>query len=549
MAEAMPVDGAEPDEAKHGPERISRYGWHAIILMSTAQMMSLLDRQILAILAQDIRTDLGIGDAEMGLLYGTVFALFYALFSLPLGRLVDGWVRTKLLAICLAGWSFFAGLAAFASGFTLLAISRLGVGIGEGATQPAANSILFDSLPKSRRGLAMGGLGVGLALGLGLSMALGGIAAEWWDLRYAAGGAPLDFKGWQFAFLIASLPGFPLAWLIYRMREPVRGAMDGIVTKPDPAPFKASAGVLAAVTPGANWYFLWRRDAGARQWAINLGGLALIFAVCATMVRITDAFSPRPPLDFGNFSLNPHVLQWSVVAFGAFVVLNLFQSFKLTDKATYHVALNPSLVLLMVVGGLQTAINYGIMGFTPSLLIRKFDLTTAEAGVQFGLLSALLATIGALVAGPLTDLLGKKLGGRGMIWLVLLALGLSPFAGLWTFSADTTGDFYLRYIVYSLILTMWLPPVYTLILGLVLPRMRGIVFSTYLIIMTLLGQGLGPYVVGIVSDRNGGDLARAIMSINLVAPVIVLLLVIVMRRYRTDEASVLDRARRGGEEI
>ncbi|QZH76503.1 MAG: MFS transporter [Erythrobacter sp.] len=547
----MPLDPppVSSTPAAGNDDRISRYGWHAIILMSAAQMMSLLDRQILAILAQDIRTDLDIGDAEMGLLYGTVFALFYALFSLPLGRLVDGWVRTKLLAICLAGWSFFAGLAAFASGFTLLAISRLGVGIGEGATQPAANSILFDSLPKSRRGLAMGGLGVGLALGLGLSMALGGIAAEWWDLRYSEGGAPLGFRGWQFAFLVAALPGFPLAWLIYRLREPTRGAMDGIVTKPDPAPFKASAGVLAAVTPAANWYFLWRHDAGARQWAINLGGLALILAVCATMVQVTGAFSPRPPLDFGSFTLNPHVLQWSVMAFGAFVVLNLFQSFKLTDKPTYHVALNPSLILLMVVGGLQTAINYGIMGFTPSLLIRKFELTTAEAGVQFGLLSALLATIGALVAGPLTDLLGKKLGGRGMIWLVLLSLGLSPFAGLWTFSAETTGEFYTRYVVYSLILTLWLPPTYTLILGLVLPRMRGIMFSTYLIIMTLLGQGLGPYVVGIVSDRNGGDLARAIMAINWVAPVIALLLVVVMLRYKKDEASVIDRARRGGEEL
>ncbi len=547
-APGVPLTPASPASAE-ADNRISRYGWHAIILMSSAQMMSLLDRQILSILAQDIRTDLGIGDAEMGLLYGTVFALFYALFSLPLGRLVDGWVRTKLLAICLAAWSFFAGLAAFAQGFTLLAISRIGVGIGEGATQPAANSILFDTLPKSRRGIAMGGLGVGLALGLGLSMALGGIVAEWWDLRYADGGAPLGFRGWQFAFLVAALPGFPLAWLIYKLREPVRGGMDGIASKEDPAPFKASAGVLGAVTPGTNWYFLWRRDAGARQWTINLVGLALIIGFCAFMVQVTGAFSPRPPLNFGSFSLNPHVLQWGVVGFGAFVVLNLFQSFKLTDKATFNVALNPSLILLMVVGGLQTAINYGIMGFTPSLLIRHFGLSTAEAGVQFGLLSALLATIGAVVAGPLTDFLGKKLGGRGMIWLVLLSLGISPFFGIWTFSAETTTDFYLRYIVYSLILTLWLPPIYTLILGLVLPRMRGIIFSTYLIIMTLLGQGLGPYVVGIVSDRNGGDLASAIITINWVAPVIVALLATVLLRYRGDEDSVLDRARSGGEEV
>ena len=529
---------------------ISRYGWYALVLMSSAQMMSMLDRQILSILANDIRTDLQIGDAEMGLLYGTVFALFYALFSLPLGRLVDGWVRTKLLAICLAGWSVFAGLSAFAQGFALLAVSRLGVGIGEGATQPAANSILFDSLPKGRRGVAMAGLGVGLALGLGLSMALGGIVAQWWNARIDAGGASFGFSGWQFAFLVASLPGLPLAYLIWRLREPVRGGMDGIPEPAkDPAPFKASAGVLGAVTPGSNWYFLWRHDAGGKQWAINLAGLAVILTVCITMANVTQGFSPRPPLVVLGLSLDPHVLQWCVVGFAAFVVLNLFQSFKLTDPATYRVAMNPSLILLMVMGGLQTAINYGVMGFTPSLLIRTFGLSTAEVGVQLGLLSALLATVGALAAGPLTDWLGAKMGGKGMVWLVFVSLTISPFFGLWTYSAENATEFYIRFTFYSLILTLWLPPTYTLILGLVLPRMRGIIFSTYLIIMTLLGQGLGPYAVGIVSDRNGGNLGMAIMSINAVSPVIAIILIIVLFRYRKDEASVLERARAGGEPI
>lgn len=546
----VPPAGSEaPAGAVPADRSISRYGWHAIVLMSSAQMMSMLDRQILAILAADIRADLGIGDAEMGLLYGTVFALFYALFSLPLGRLVDGWKRTKLLGICLAGWSFFAGLAAFAQGFTLLAISRLGVAVGEAATQPAANSILFDSLPKSRRGIAMAGLGVGLALGLGLSMALGGVVASWWDGRYPGESAPFGFSGWQIAFLVAATPGFPLAWLIWRLKEPVRGQMDGITTPKDPAPFRASAAVLGSVTPGPSWFFLWHRRADRRQWTINLAGVALVVGLAVAMTHAAQAFSPRPDLALLGVRINPHVLQWSVIGFGLIVILNLFQGFRLTDRPTFNVAMNPSLLLLMVVGGLQTAINYGIMGFTPSLLIREFGLTTAEAGVQFGLLSAFLATVGALVAGPLTDWLGVKLGGRGMVWLVLGALGISPLFGLWTFSAATTGEFYFRYILYSLILTLWLPPLYTLVLGLVLPRMRGIVFSAYLIIMTILGQGMGPYLVGIVSDRMGGKLALAIMSVNVVAPVIVVLLLIVLKRYKADEASVLSRARAGGEPV
>ena len=530
--------------------KVSRAGWYALTLVSGAQALSLLDRQILSILAPSISKDLGIGDAEIGLLYGTVFALFYALFSLPLGRLVDGWVRTRLLGICLFLWTLACGMAAFASSFTLLAVSRLGVGIGEGATQPAANSIIFDEFPRERRGTAMAAMGIAVALGLGLSMALGGVVAQWWDTRYATGGAPLGFAGWQFAFLVASLPGFPLAWLIYRMREPTRGGLDGIHSAAtEPHPFAASAETLGAVTPVANWFTLWQRNAGARQWTINLVGLALIVAFCWIMTRLTQAYSPRPPLEVLGLALDPHVMQWFVVGFGMFVILNLFQSFRLTDPPTYNVVLSPSLILLMIVGGLQTSINYGVMGFTPSFLVRSFGLSMAQTGVQFGLLAAALGMAGPIVAGPLTDWLTTKMGARGRVWLILFSLGISPFFGIWTYSADSVGSFYLRFIAYSLILTLWLPPIYAQILELVLPRMRGITFSAYVIIMTLLGLGMGPYFVGIVSDRNGGDLGHAIMAVNVVGPVIVLLLAIVLTRVNRDEASVIERARAAGEPI
>lgn len=529
--------------------KVSSAAWYSLTLVAAAQAMSLLDRQILAILAPNIRADLSIGDAELGLLYGTVFALFYALFSLPLGRLVDGWVRTKLLGICILLWSASAGMAAFAGGFTLLAISRLGVGIGEAAAQPAANSIIFDQFPRSKRGTAMAAMGIATALGLGLSITLGGLVATWWDGRYPDGAAPMGFAGWQFAFLVASLPGFFLAILLYRMKEPVRGAADGIVTPQDPAPFRASAAVLGAVTPGANWFSLWHRKAGVGQWMINLASLAVILFVCIMMTRIAQDFSPRPPIEALGMSVDPHVLQWFVVGFGAFVVVNLFQSFKLTDKPTYHVMMSPSLILLMVVGGLQTSINYGVMGFTPSFLIRTYGLSQSATAVQFGMLAVGLGVIGPIIAGPLSDWLTARMGGRGRVLLTLFSLGISPLFGIWTFSAPDAPSFYLRFVGYSLVLTLWLPPLYSLMYDLVLPRMRGIASSTYIIISTLLGLGMGPYFVGIVSDRNGGDLGRAIMSINVVAPAIVILLLAVLLRINRDENSLLNRARTGGEKL
>jgi MFS transporter, Spinster family, sphingosine-1-phosphate transporter len=83
----------------------------------------------------------------------------------------------------------------------------------------------------------------------------------------------------------------------------------------------------------------------------------------------------------------------------------------------------------------------------------------------------------------------------------------------------------------------------------VLPRMRGITMSTYIILYTILGLGIGPFAVGLISDSNGGDLAAAILAINWVAPVIVLMLVVLVLRIKRDEAAVLQHARHGGEAV
>jgi hypothetical protein len=126
---------------------------------------------------------------------------------------------------------------------------------------------------------------------------------------------------------------------------------------------------------------------------------------------------------------------------------------------------------------------------------------------------------------------------------------VSPIFGIWTYNAPDLTNFYLRFSVYSIILTLWLPPLYSLLYDLVLPRMRGVTSSIFIIITTLLGLGMGPYFVGIVSDRLKGDLAQAIISINVVWLPILVCLFIVLWRVNRDETTVLDRARAGGEQV
>jgi len=528
--------------------RLAQTAGYALTLVALTNTLSLLDRNILAILAPRIKHDIGIGDAEMGLLYGTVFALFYALFSLPLGRLADGWLRSRLLSITLAFWSVATALAAVAHGFALLAVSRLGVGIGEGAAQPAGISLVMDRYAKPRRGFAMAVIAAAIALGLGGSSALGGVAADWWDHLHEGGTAPHALTGWQFAFLVAALPGFILAALLWRLPEPHRGRLDGIESPPDPRPFHASLALLAAVTPGSNWFALAGRRAGARYWSLNLVATIAVMVVAVVLTRVTSALSPRPPLHFGSLAVSPHALQWSVVGFGALVVVNLLQRLSLADRPTFAcLTRSPALLLCLAVAALQMMINYGTMGFTPSFLMKHYGLSPAATGLQFGLLAAALGIIGPMIAGPLSDRMNARFPGAGRAYVTLVSLGVSPLIAIWVYHAPHPAAFYTRFVLYSLVLTAWYPPLYAIMFEQVLPRMRGITASLYLIVYTLFGIGIGPFVVGMIADANGGNLAAAILAINWVAPAIVVMLVALARRVQRDEAGLIERARRGGE--
>jgi MFS transporter, Spinster family, sphingosine-1-phosphate transporter len=520
-------------------ERIlPRGAWTALVLVGLTQAMSLLDRQILAILAPAIKMDLKIGDAEMGLLFGTVFALFYALFSLPLGRLSDGWNRPKLLSICLLFWSGATALGGLASGFGMLALSRLGVGIGEAATQPAGTSLVYDYWPKHRRGFVMAVMASAIALGIGGSLILGGVAAGWWDKAHPGS----SLKGWQFAFFVASAPGFLLAILLWFLREPERGAMDGIAAAPDLHPFRASAQVLGSVVPGFNWLSLVRFNAGRAIWRDNLLWLAGIVAAMVALFLLTSHLSPRPPLDFGAVKISPHLLQWGVIGFGLFVLVNFMQNMKITDEQAHRVITgSPTLMMAMAIGSLQSIINYGMMAFNPSFIMKQYGQSMGEAALQFGLVAAGMGFIGPLIWGPLSDRLNIRFPGAGRAWVALFAMGVSPIMSFWVYFAPDATSFYLRFIPYSLVLTGWLPPLYAIIYDQVLPRMRGITTSTYLLAMTIIGLGCGPYVVGMLSDALG-DLRSAMLCVNAAAIPIVLLLLIVAKRAQRDEDGLLARA-------
>jgi MFS family permease len=111
----------------------------------------------------------------------------------------------------------------------------------------------------------------------------------------------------------------------------------------------------------------------------------------------------------------------------------------------------------------------------------------------------------------------------------------------WVYTAPDADAFLWRFLPYAFVLTGWLPPLYAIMYDQVLPRMRGLTSSLYLLVMTILGLGIGPYVVGLLSDATG-DLRFAMLSINAAAIPIVVLMVLIGRRAVRDEAALLANA-------
>jgi len=225
----MATSPTETATATAAPVRVGAYAWYALIVLVIVYALNFIDRQILSILAEDIKRDLGLEDAQIGFLYGTAFAVFYALFGIPLGRLADSWYRGRVMAIGLVLWSSMTALSGFASSFAMLAVARIGVGIGEAAASPAAYSMISDWFPKEKRATALSIYSSGLYIGGALSLPIGGFVLSRWNMAYPnPAEAPLGLVGWQAAFLAVGLPGLLIALWVLSLKEPQRGASDGL---------------------------------------------------------------------------------------------------------------------------------------------------------------------------------------------------------------------------------------------------------------------------------------------------------------------------------
>ena len=377
----------------NNPYEESRVRNYALGILTLVYTFNFIDRQLLSILQEDIKAELLLTDAQLGLLTGFAFAMFYVIAGVPIARLADRSNRRNIVAASVGLWSFMTAISGFVQNYVQLLLARIGVGIGEAGGSPPSHSIVSDIFPKEQRASALSFYSTGVNLGIMFGFLFGG----WLN----------EFFGWRVAFLVIGVPGIILACIVYAtVPEPVRGLLENKKVSDNQVPF-------SEVVSG-----LWQR------------------------------------------------------------------------KTFRHMAL---------ACGLNAFAGYGTVNWAASFFIRSHGMTTGELGTWLALSQGLVGALGIFVGGFLGDKLGAR-DKRWYLWVPGLSTLLVVPGMLIVFLTSNT---------YLALVCMFMPGfLQNIYLGnsiatthnLVGLRWRSTSSAILFLILNIIGLGLGPFAVGLLSD-------------------------------------------------
>ena len=417
-------------QAKYAPS--SSYLNYVLFMLAVVAFFNYLDRMVLSMLLQPIKDELGFSDAQLGLLPGFAFALFYATFGIPIARLADRKSRVTILSICMALWSVMTAVCGLAQNFVHMLLARMGVGVGEAGCVPTSHSLLSDYVPPEKRALALGIFQTGGSLGVMFGFIAAGWIADQW--------------GWRWAFFLVGLPGIIVALLAkMTLKDPPRGNYSD-------APEPESESFMTAV----------RALLGRK-----------------TFVHIVIAYS------VGLFAI------------------------------------------------------YGISGWKPTFYVRVHDMSLTDVGWWVGITSGLGGVIGTLAG----SLLAPRLIGRDRrwemwwpAWAYVLAIPIFVVAFL---TPNLVLSFSMVFVA-SFITGSSIGPGMASVQTVAEPQQRATAVAFVMLTSAILGQGLGPFLIGFGSDyltpTMGDDGLRWSMVFSLVIFVWAFIHFMVAAKYQKEDA-------------
>lgn len=383
-----------------------------LILLTLVYAFNFIDRYILVVMQESIRAELDLSDAQLGMLSGLVFAIFYTTLGIPIARLADVSNRRNIIAVSLTIWSGMTAISGFAQNFAQLALARIGVGVGEAGGSPPAHSMISDMYDEKRRATAIAVYSSGLYLGI--------------LCGYLLGGYFNDLFGWRITFFLMGVPGIVLALFLFLfVKEPQRRLLMG-----------------------------------------------------------TEVQKP-------SFS-------------------NTFKT--LWKKSSFR--------WIALACGISAFASYGIGNFNPSYLARYFpDLSRTEIGLILSLTNGFAGIIGTFMGGWVTDRFGAA-DIRRYMWIPGISAVASIPLSLYAYNIDNL-MLALPILFLSVIFsTFYLAPSIATAHRLVDPRMRAMTSAVLFFVLNLIGLGLGPWVVGELSDflrdLNGAESLREAITYSLI---------------------------------
>jgi MFS family permease len=429
-AAAVPQVTSPHGDAENGAWPAARAAWSTVVVLAVIQGFNAVDRHLINLLVGPIKSDLGISDAQVGLLLGFSFALFYSTFGVPIGRLADTYSRRFIVMAGTAFWSVATVACGLAQGFAQLFAARVAVGAGEASLNPSGYSMIADLFPPERRAKPMGVFIAGHTIGQALTMFGGGLLVQYLvthDVTWTLPGGVL-LKDWQIAFVLAGLPGLFIALLALAMREPVRR--------------EALAGPRGAAAPAS---------LPVREVARFVAARARLYV----------------PL-IGGFAF---VLLW----------------------------------------------HMGNVVWAPTFLIRSFGYTPAQVGLILGVMTLVFNSSGVVLAGSLSEFLARRGHRDAHLRGALIGAACAvPFGVGATLMPDPVLSLLLlgpAFFFGSLPFT--LAP--AAIAGVTPNQMRAQVTALYLLFINAFGFGLGPWLMGRLTDRVFADPLLLKYSISLTA--------------------------------
>lgn len=312
-------------------ERGPRYRYVVLAMLILAYTFNFLDRQILGILKEPIKQELGLTDTQLGLMGGIAFAALYTTLAVPIAWLADRVSRTWIMTVALALWSAFTAACGLTTGFWTLFLARMGVGVGEAGGVAPAYSLISDYFPKEQRARALAAYSFGIPVGTALGLLFGGLIAA--------------YVNWRWAFFAVGAAGLVLApffkWVV---SDPIRGGLD---VAPGTKPVKKEAprfsAVLATVLPKPSFWLLALGAASS-----SICGYGIAFWLPSFFIRSLGLTLAQTSIYYSAISLIGGVA-------GIWLGGSVADRFGLKNRGAY--ALAPAICFLVALPGFLLAMN------------------------------------------------------------------------------------------------------------------------------------------------------------------------------------------------